>query len=492
MRAVYHGVADLYCYFFELGVKLLKSGGRMGYISSSTFFKTGSGEPLRRYLLEETQLRTVVDFGDLQVFEGVTTYPAIVVLEKTTHPVIPCHPRESGGQAGMTNTLSYLNLKTLPADGLSVAFTQQVQTMQQSRLNSGSWQMESDARGQLRDKLTLNHSTLKQVYGSPLYGIKTGFNEAFVIDRATRDALIAEDPKSADLLKPFLEGKDLKKWRAESQDLWLILCPKGWTRKQSGLSDEAQAQVWMQTHYPALMRRFVPFEIAARKRGDKGEFWWELRTCAYYEAFENPKIVYTRFMAEPLFYLDTDQYYLNNALNIFPDVSYFELGILISSVNWFFIRSTASLMSGGFFQVHGHVLEKCPFPTASNSQRAEIATLAEACQRAAEARRDTQVAFRNRIADLAPTPGIKLNTKLNNWWELDFAAFRAEIKKLYKQDIPLVERNDWEGYFNSQRAIVVEHTAQITLQEAALNRVVYTLFDLTSDEIALIENVGEV
>ncbi|MDD5613084.1 MAG: N-6 DNA methylase, partial [Gallionella sp.] len=83
--------ADLYCYFFELGINLLKEGGRLGYISSSTFFKTGSGEPLRRFLLEQTRLRAVVDFGDLQVFEGVTTYPAILVLEKTASPaaVIP-------------------------------------------------------------------------------------------------------------------------------------------------------------------------------------------------------------------------------------------------------------------------------------------------------------------------------------------------------------------------------------------------------------------
>ena len=78
--------ADLYCYFYELGVRLLKSGGRLGYISSSTFFKTGSGEPLRRYLLAHSQLRTLVDFGDVQVFEGVTTYPAIVVLDKTATP----------------------------------------------------------------------------------------------------------------------------------------------------------------------------------------------------------------------------------------------------------------------------------------------------------------------------------------------------------------------------------------------------------------------
>ena len=63
--------ADLYCYFFELGVNLLRPGGRMGYISSSTFFKTGSGEPLRKFLLKTTAIETVVDFGDLLVFAGV-------------------------------------------------------------------------------------------------------------------------------------------------------------------------------------------------------------------------------------------------------------------------------------------------------------------------------------------------------------------------------------------------------------------------------------
>ena len=61
----YHGVADLYTYFFELGLKLLKKGGYMGCISSATFFKTGSGESLCKFLQVESNLKTVVNFGDL-------------------------------------------------------------------------------------------------------------------------------------------------------------------------------------------------------------------------------------------------------------------------------------------------------------------------------------------------------------------------------------------------------------------------------------------
>ncbi len=78
----YHGVADLYTYFFELGMDLLKKGGRLGYISSSTFFRTNSGTPLRDYLKVHSNIKTVIDFNDYPVFSGVTTYPAILILEK--------------------------------------------------------------------------------------------------------------------------------------------------------------------------------------------------------------------------------------------------------------------------------------------------------------------------------------------------------------------------------------------------------------------------
>lgn len=109
--------ADLYAYFFERGVKLLRPGGRLGYISSSTFFRTGSGENLRTFLGDGVAIEAVVDFGDLQLFEGVTTYPAIVTLKKN-------------GKAG---ELAFLKLNDLPAD-LEVAFKEQARPMPRSRL----------------------------------------------------------------------------------------------------------------------------------------------------------------------------------------------------------------------------------------------------------------------------------------------------------------------------------------------------------------------
>ena len=211
--SVYTGVADLYTYFFELGHMLLKPDGRLGYISSATFFKTGSGEPLRRYLVQQTTLESIVDFGDLQVFEGVTTYPAILIL------------KQDAAQA--ESNLDILPLREKLPDNLDQHFSQFHGTMQQSRLSEQSWQLEDEALSLLRQKLVQGYPTLKEAYGSPFYGVKTGLMDAFIIDRSTRDKLIAEDSSSSEIIKPFLGGKDLKRWHVQPRDLWLIFTRRG-------------------------------------------------------------------------------------------------------------------------------------------------------------------------------------------------------------------------------------------------------------------------
>lgn len=207
--------ADLYAYFFERGLKLLKPRGRLGYISSATFFKTGSGRPLRDFLRTQATIETVVDFGDLQIFEGVTTYPAILTMN-----------REAPSNSHM---IRFWNIETLPEANFRATFEKTADEYPQSALSSGSWELESPALKTLRDKIRNDKRKLKEVYGSPLYGIKTGLNEAFVIDTPTKNQLCAQDPDSTNLIKPFLEGRDFKTWRADPriikqafQDCWAI------------------------------------------------------------------------------------------------------------------------------------------------------------------------------------------------------------------------------------------------------------------------------
>lgn len=156
---------DLSAYFFEKGVSLLKPGGRLGYISTSSFFRAGYGEKLRLLLSEYTDIEAVVDFGDVQIFEGVTTYPAILTARKKA---------EIGAPDG---DLRFLNIgDTAPAD-LGREFETLARPMPRARLTGGSWQFENTALAALRDKIVKGRKTLGEVYGAPLYGIKTGLNE---------------------------------------------------------------------------------------------------------------------------------------------------------------------------------------------------------------------------------------------------------------------------------------------------------------------------
>ncbi len=504
----YHGVADLYVYFYELGLKqLLATGGRLGYISSGSFFKTSSGEPLRRLLRQHGQIETLVDFGDWQVFEGVTTYPAIVVVQKY--------------QADDARTASFLQLTTAVPD-LSATFEANKQSLDLAQLSGGQgtqvgqaaeWQLEGVEAAALRAKLTNGYPSLKQAVGSPLYGIKTGLNEAFVIDRATRDRLVFADITSEPLFKPFLEGKDIKRWQVESEDRWLILMPKGWTRGQMAPSThsgampmqsergkdqgveilESQAFEWLQNRHPHLAAHLAPFADAARKRTDQGEYWWELRACAYYAKFEQSKIYYPDICVAPSFGMDENGMYSGNTGYFLPTEEKWLVALLNSKAVWYLVMGLSTHIRGGYRRMFTQQIETLPIPTASVTQQTELSQLAAACAQTAKQRLTAQRGFGRRILDLLPQPVPKsaqstLGEKLGNWWLLDdFKAFQMEVQKRFKADIALRERNDWELLFTQERTRIHQLEANIAAAERSIDSIVYSLFGLNFSEIALVE-----
>lgn len=450
--------ADLYAYFFERGVALLKEGGRLGYISSSTFFRTGSGENLRIFLSDRVAIETIVDFGDLQVFEGVTTYPAILTLRK--------------GAGGAAGDLAFLKVSEIPAD-LGAAFAEKARPMPRARLGAGSWQLEDDALARLRDKITRGRKTLGEVYGAPLYGIKTGLNEAFVIDTPTRNRLVKQDPKSAELLKPFLRGENVKRWRVEPEGLWLINTPKG------------KVDI---ANYPALRDWLLPFRADLEKRATKQE-WWELQQAqlAYQPTFESPKIVYQDITSDNPFTIDSAGFFLANTCYFISKADNALLGFLNSKIAWFFFSAVTNIARGGFLRLRTEFVERLPIPIFGRLKKAVADHVTLALDLAAK-RLAIQSELRHRVlADLVPPEKQKLTRKLENWPALDFAAFRDEIKRAYKKEIPVKERGEWESFLAEKSAEVKKLTAEIEQAEREIDAIVYRLFDLTPDEIRLLE-----
>ena len=140
-------------------------------------------------------------------------------------------------------------------------------------------------------------------------------------------------------------------------------------------------------------------------------------------------------------------------------------------------------------------VEKLPIPTWDDSRRKELARLSQAATQAAQERWERQSSLRQRIPDLCPpakqpeiSEKLKLGRKLMHWWELpDFAAFRTEVKKVFKADIPLRERSDWEAWITQDRGEITRLSAEIERAEADINRIIYDLFALTAAEITLLE-----
>lgn len=449
---------DLYAYFFERGVGVLKDGGRLGYISSSTFFRTGSGENLRKFLSDNVAVEAVVDFGDLQIFEGVTTYPAIVTLLKAG--------TRSGGM------LSFLSINASPRD-LEVEFVTRSQAMPRVRLGASTWQFENESLQRLRDKIVRGRKTLGEIHGASLRGIVTGLNDAFIIDQITRDRLVKQDRKSTKLLKPFLRGEDVKRWRVEPENLFLINIPKGKVDIDA---------------YPAIRDWLLQFKPNLEKRATKQE-WFELQQAqlAYHEKFESAKIVWPHFQLERSFAIDSAGFFLNNKCFFVASDEVPLLALLNSTCLWFQLVSLARLKRGSYIEAEAQFVDRLALPSISKGERGKLARLGETCTAFAGRRFELLSIVRHRILDFASLGNTKLSRKLDQWWTLDFAAFRDEVKRVFHTEIPVKERGEWETYLVENAAQVRKLTSGIEAAEREIDAIVYRLFDLTSDEIALLE-----
>ena len=311
---VYTGTADYYVYFYNRAVQSLRDGGLLAFISSNKYMRAGYGKKLRAYLSSSLTLSEVVDFGDLPVFTA-TAYPSVIVGRKLSADadlplrvadlVMPI--RRDVMSKGLPVTTEAVNRSL---DGLPTLLDwHAVSDYPRSMLGEDGWVLEDIALVRLFERLMNTGTPLGEfVEGRIYYGIKTGLNEAFVIDQSKRDQLVAADPSSADMIKPWLRGRDIKRWRADWGEQYVIAIQNSgdasannpWAARES----EESARAVFRGHYPALHEHLSQFEEGLRKRSDQGRFWWELRACAYYPEFDHPKIIFGHFINGATFAFD--------------------------------------------------------------------------------------------------------------------------------------------------------------------------------------------
>ncbi len=326
---VSHSVADLYVYFIEKGVSLLKENGLFGMILSNKWLRANYGKPLRQWLTQR-RLVELADFGDLPVFSPATTYPCILMIQKSEP----------------SPTITVSKVHTLAFEELSEYVKPLRYEVATQSLTTEGWSLANPQAQALLEKLQRAGVPLGEyVKGQIFYGIKTGLNDAFVIDVKTREKLIAKDPKSAELIRPFLLGRDIKRYQPLVSNQFLIFTRRGVEIDQ----------------YPAIkqyLRRFKK-SLTPKPQHWQGETWagrkpgsyqwYEIQDAVdYYQEFEKPKIIYLVFQVKPAFTYDDTGTYGNNATWIIPGKDHYLLGILNSKLGWFLISHYCTQIQNGY------------------------------------------------------------------------------------------------------------------------------------------------
>lgn len=352
---VYNGTADLYTYFIEKGVNVLREGGQFGYIVANKWLRAKYGFELREWMRQQC-IEEITDFGDLKVFSTATTYPCILRISK----------QDPHNQPWVTTveTLDFTSLEEYVSENGAFA--------DQTRFGQELWSLSTVAVQDLMDKITINSTPLiEYINGIMRRGIVTGFNNAFVIDDLTRKRIIDEDPRSEEIIKPFLEGKDIKRYGLEPKEKYILF-----TRR--GIDIKLYPGVY--SHLHNFKDQLVPRPKTKSSVGWKGRKpgdyeWYEIQdTIAYYQDFEKPKITWGNLAQKPKFTMDFEGFYINAPSVIIPLEDYYLLGILNSSITDFFMREVAAGRQGGFYEYKPMYVGMIPIRKIDNNNSQELET----------------------------------------------------------------------------------------------------------------------
>ena len=421
--STFHGMADLYVYFYELGLRVLRPGGLLSFIVTNKWMKAGYGEPLRRFFQQKAWVRSVVDFGHAkQIFEEADVFPSIIVVEKPTGAPAPTKAR-----------LCTIPREQLRIDDLSVQIEREGADMESAQLRSEGWQLEPASVLQLYRKIRSGRITLSSFAKiKPFRGVVTGCNEAFLIDAETRRSLVEETPECSEIIFPYLRGQDVERWKASWQGTWIIF-----TRRGVDIDK-----------FPAVKRHLGKFKEMLEPKpagwtgmnwsGRKGGAyqWFEIQdSIEYWREFSKPKIVYQEIQFHPSYAFDTKGYFGNNKTFFIPTDDMYLLAVLNSPLMWWHNWRYLPHMKDEALTPMGFKMEELPIAPPTPEVREAVEG---AVRRLLEISANHQQVHHTILDWLRVEYAIeKPGNKLQSLTDLDSDAFVGEVKRIRGRKQPL-------------------------------------------------------
>lgn len=346
---------DIYSLFYEKGIQILKNKGTLTYITSNKWMRAGYGKKTRAFFCEHEPLK-IIDLGS-GVFETATVDTNILTIRKINEK-----PQKYALKAlDISKERNIIDFNLFKDKWIIL-----------NNLSDDNWNISSNLEQRIKTKIETMGKPLKEWEVQIYRGVLTGFNEAFIIDGRKKNELIAEDPRSAEIIKPILRGRDIKRYKAEFADLWII-------NTHNGIKDKNIPRIDVLKDYPAVYKHLLCFEEQLKKRQDKGDHWTNLRNCAYIEEFEKEKIVYPETTQKSAFLFDNKKYYIEKTAFILLSKSAKYLVTIFNSklFEWSYknLFSSVTLGEKGF-QFNKHAFLKYPVLNLSENKQNIFITLA--------------------------------------------------------------------------------------------------------------------
>ncbi len=392
---------DIYALFYELGQWILKPKGYEILITSNKWLRASYGASMRNYIITETNPLLLVDFGQNLLFDRAIVHTNIIMSRKELN--------QNQMEAVRFEDGKFFEYVKVLGEYVDTHKTLNNQT------DAGIWNLISPFQISLQEKIEANetHKKLRNWDIKINFGLKTGFNEAFIINESEKDALIKADSKNIEIIKPILRGRDTRKYYCNFAKYYIINTYNGYmdlikethknivklpndlfkyksfkTKKWKTVKRlEATKgnkfrvnRVIVKTDYPTIETHLKKFEMQLKAREDQGEDWTNLRNCAYIDEFVKPKIIFSEITSEPQFYYDEKGYYPEATVFFISGKNLKYLTALLNSkpVTFFFKSFYMGGELVGKIRYKKVFLEQIPIPTPTEIQEKAIVTLVDA------------------------------------------------------------------------------------------------------------------
>ena len=357
--ASYDGVADLYVYFLELAHRIARGGGRYCLITPNKWLTAAYARPLRAFLAAQASVEGLVDLSRAPLFAGADAFPSIVwgtIGAASRRPIRAARIEDA---------------EVSVADALRGAGT----SLDRARWRDEPWHIDAPAERALIDRLERAHPALGAVIGGrPSRGVVTGCNQAFVIDRATRDRLLDEEPAAAPLIRPFAKGRDVRRWLPDAIERWILLIDRG-----TSLDPLPRIAAHLERFRAALEPRPPGWRAPWHGRKPGSYRWYELQDPVGAQAAARaPRLFYQDIQTGPACCLDrSGELVPDTTVWILPSADPYLLAVLNSAVyGWYARRRFPPALNGAVRPKHEY-MRALPIATPGPAARARIEQLVE-------------------------------------------------------------------------------------------------------------------